>query len=195
VIERMNSLIRRRTACHRFVEVCTRRYEVIVFVAFASVAGVFDAAGAEEKTTVLHFIEAEPSKYFTDEVTGGFKKAQFLRFKYVLPGAMEGLVDRTDADVKWSFSVTENCHGWCLKTRSTIHQSLLTARRIDRKCPLPYELALDFLDSNERTIETFAFSAGGVCFHFRNAYYAVAPSERIGKSLADVPFAEIFSLK
>ena len=144
---------------------------------------------------MLHFIEAKPDTNYTTEVTEGFKKAHFLRFKYVLPGTMEGLTDRFSAEAKWTYSVTQNCQGGCLETRSGIHKNLLTARRVDRECPLPYEMVLELLGTDEKMVETFAFSSGGVCFQFRDAYYVVMPSEKIGNALADVPFAEIFLLK
>jgi hypothetical protein len=177
------------------IATCAKRLGFIFLITFACVSGSATTGGADERKAVLHFIEDKPNDRFVATVTDAYEKAHFIRFKYVSPGTMEGLVDRYNAATKWAYSVTENCQGACLRTRSTIAKHLLTARRVDRECPLPYELVLELLDLNEKTVETFAFGLGGVCFSFRDAYYAVAPSEKIGQALADVPFYKIFLLQ
>ncbi len=150
---------------------------------------------SEVKITTLRFIEPAPTGQYKQAVSDVFSHADYLRFKYLPVGTTERPADRSNVNTGWIFSVTQNCDGRCSMTSSKIRSRILTARRVDQKCPLPYDMSLELLDSNEKVVETFSFSTGGVCFFFRGAYYGVAKSNEIGLALANMPFEDIFLMQ
>jgi hypothetical protein len=160
---------------------------------FANVS--WSSSPSDEKVTTLHFVEAVPEGKFVASVSGAFQQARFLRFKYTPAGTSEGAIDKDRVRSSWGFAVTENCGGPCSKTSSALGKRMLSARRVDGECPLPYEVALELLDAKERVIDAFAFGIGNVCFYFHGSYYAVAEGQEVGKSLTTTPFEEIFLLQ
>jgi hypothetical protein len=170
----------------------TTRASFVLFLAITS-SGALEATPQDEiKTTGLHFVEAKPSEQFKAAVSRAFTEAHFVRLKYTPAGTSEGAVDQNNVTEKWAFSITQNCSGPCSRTSSAIRARIATARRVDRDCPLPFDMALELLNANEKVIETFVFGIGGVCFSFRGSFYAVAPNRRIGKTLSAIPFGETF---
>jgi len=172
----------------RCVVICTA-------VAFATFSYADASPSSDAKTTTLRFIESAPSSRFKESVSSIFAQAHFLRFKYSPVGTAEGSVDREKLKTNWMFSVTENCGGHCSMTSSKIGSRILTARRVDQKCPVPYDVALELLDANEKVLDTLSFSSGGVCFYFRGAFYGVAESNEVGAALASAPFEDIFLIQ
>ena len=171
------------------------RVAIVIAIACATFICAEASPSSDIKMTTLHFVEPEPSTRYKEAVSSIFAQAHFLRFKYCTAGTAEGSVDQGNIKTNWIFSVTQNCGGRCSMTSSKISSRILTARRVDQKCPLPYDVALELLDSNEKVLDTLSFSSGGVCFSFRGSFYGVAESNEIGVALATVPFEDIFLIQ
>ncbi len=172
-----------------------RRVAILISMAGATFICARTSPASDIKTTTLHFVEPAPDSQFKEAISSIFAKAHFLRFKYSPAGTAEGSVDKDNIKTNWSFSVTQNCGGRCSMTTSKVGSRILTARRVDKKCPAPYEAALELLDSNANVLDTLSFSSGGVCFYFRGSFYGVAESNEIGVALATVPFEDIFLIQ
>jgi hypothetical protein len=146
-------------------------------------------------TTVLHFVEVKPSELFVREVAKAFSTAQYLRFKYADAGAIEGSINRLTITSKWEYAVTMNCNGSCAKVPSAIGERIKGARRVDRECPPPYDMALELMSKNGNVIETFSFGVGGMCFSYRGEYFAISIDQPVGRGLSSVPINDIFSFQ
>jgi hypothetical protein len=152
-------------------------------------------SGGDTRTTTLHFVEAKPAGRFVQGVSRAFATAHFVRIKYASAGTAEGSVDQNTIRKKWEFSVTQNCDGPCSKTISAIGKIIMSARRVDGRCSLPYETLVEFLDAKEKIIDSFAFGIGGGCFSYRGEFFGIGVNKPIGESLSSFPFVEIFRLE
>ena len=151
-----------------------------------------ETSGVDIRTTKLHFVEARPAGRFVQLVSAAFTTAHFVRIKYAPAGTAEGSIDQNAIREKWEFSVTQNCGGPCSKTSSTIGKIIMSGRRIDGRCPLPYDILIELLDANEKIIDSFVFGVGGVCFSYRGEFLGIGSDQQIGEPLSRVPFVDIF---